>query len=102
MEKCKAHQATKKESREEGGQKRFEQKVYCHLLAKAIIRHGYGFSWVEHEAKREIHTHLNHEVRTIIRNTGKSDCLKLNAQLKKQLKSTLLALPERISITFDM
>ena len=47
LEKCKAYQATKNAS--QGGQKRFEQKVYRDLLAKAIIKHGYGFSWVEHE-----------------------------------------------------
>jgi len=91
--KCKAYQATNKESQEEGGQKRFEQKVYRDLLAKAIMRHGYGFSWVEHEINREIHAYLNNEVRSIGRNTAKVDCLKLQAQLKKQLKSTLLALP---------
>ncbi|KAJ8432109.1 hypothetical protein Cgig2_010233 [Carnegiea gigantea] len=41
LEKCKAYQATK--ASEEGeGEKRFEQKVYHDLLARAIIRHGYS------------------------------------------------------------
>ncbi|KAJ8452450.1 hypothetical protein Cgig2_000039 [Carnegiea gigantea] len=53
-----------------------EQKVYRDLLARAIIRHGYIFSWVEHERNREIHTYLNNEVRTITRDTAKANCLK--------------------------
>jgi len=72
------------------------------LLARAIIRHGYSFSWVEHEGNREIHTFLDNEVRTITRNTAKADCLKLHIQFKKQLKLGLLALPGHISLTFDM
>ena len=99
-EKCKAYQAAK--SSKGGGEKRFEQKVYRDLLARAIIRHGYSFSWVEHEGNREVHTYLNNEVRTITRNTAKADCLKLHAQFKKQLKLALLALPGRISLTCDM
>ncbi|KAL8105488.1 hypothetical protein AgCh_029322 [Apium graveolens] len=39
----------------------FSQTRYRELLSKAIIRHGYSFSWVEHEGNREIHTYLNHE-----------------------------------------
>ena len=41
-------------------------------------------------------------MKTINRNTAKADCLKLHAQLKKQLKATLLALPGLISLTSDM
>ena len=89
-EKCKAYQAAK--SSKGGGEKRFEQKVYRDLLARAIIRHGYSFSWVEHERNRETHTNLDNEVRTITRSTAKADCLKLHAQSKKQLKLALLTL----------
>ncbi|KAJ8438619.1 hypothetical protein Cgig2_017957 [Carnegiea gigantea] len=74
LEKCKAYQAAK--SSEGGGEKMFEQKVYHDLLARAIIRHGHSFSWVEHEGNREIHTSLNNKIRTITRNTAKADCLK--------------------------
>ena len=101
LEKCKAYQATKA-SEERGGEKRFEEKIYRDLLARAIIRHGYSFSWVEHEGNKEIHTYLNNEVRTITRNTTKADCLKLHAQFKKQLKLAFLALPGCISLTCDM
>jgi len=90
LEKCKAYQAAKLS--EGGCEKRFEQKVYCDLLVRAIIRHGYSFSWVEHEGNREIYTYLNNEVRIITRNTAKADCLKLHAQSKKQLKLALLTL----------
>ena len=78
LEKCKAYQSIK--SSEGGGEKRFEQKVYRDLLARAIIRHGYSFAWVEHEGNREILTCLDNEVRIITRNTAKADCLKLHAQ----------------------
>ena len=78
-EKCKAYQAAK--SSKGGGEKRFEQKFYRDLLARAIIRYGYSFSWVEHEGNREIHTYLNNEVRTITRNTARIHELYCYAQL---------------------
>ena len=78
LDKYKAYQSAKS-SEEGGGEKRFEQKIYRDLLARAIIRLGYSFSWVEHEGNKEIHTYLNNEVRTITRNTAKADCLKLHA-----------------------
>ena len=76
LEKYKAYQASKASQR---GQKGFEQKVYHDLLTRVIIRHMYGFSWVENEANRQIHTYLNNEVRSISRNMEKVDHLKLHA-----------------------
>lgn len=80
----------------------YDQQVYRELVAKAIIKHGYGFSWVEHEGNREIHEYLNNQVKSVCRNTAKSDCLKLHKKLKAQLKDTLHKNSGRISLTADM
>lgn len=80
----------------------FDQKVYRELVSKAIIKHRYSFSWVEHEGNRVIHTYLNNQVRTFCRNTIKSYCLKLHATLKTRLKDVLHKVSGRISLTCDM
>ncbi|XVF45848.1 hypothetical protein PTKIN_Ptkin02bG0240000 [Pterospermum kingtungense] len=79
-----------------------DQHAYRELLAKAIIRHGYTFTWVEHEGNREVHAFLNKSVETISRNTIKGDCLKLHKKLKEKLKSDLKGLSSRICLTSDM
>jgi len=82
--------------------KSLNKKFYRNSLAKTIIKQQYSFSGVELEGNREIHTYFNNEVRTITRNIPKANCLKLYAQLEKQLKSALLALARCISLTCDM
>lgn len=80
----------------------FMQTRFRELLSRAIIRHGYTFSWVEHEGNREIHAYLNHEVQSITRNTAKANCIKLHKTLKCQLMKILRNVPGRICLTFDM
>ncbi|KAK1393979.1 hypothetical protein POM88_013035 [Heracleum sosnowskyi] len=80
----------------------FTQTRYIELVSKAIVRHRYAFSWVEHEGNREIHAYLNHEVQSITRNTVKADCLKLHKTLKAQLLKILQTVPGRICLTSDM
>ncbi|KAK9689759.1 hypothetical protein RND81_09G078800 [Saponaria officinalis] len=80
----------------------FDQNVYRDLVARAIIRHGYAFSWVEHDANRQVHTYLNCQVRTITRNTAKADCLKLHKSLMVELLHTLKNVSGRICLTSDM
>ncbi|KAK9668680.1 hypothetical protein RND81_13G077900 [Saponaria officinalis] len=80
----------------------FDQAVYRDLIARAIIQHGYAFSWVELLGNRRIHTYLNCQVRTITRNTAKADCLKLHKSLKVDLLKTLKNVPGRICLTSDM
>ncbi|KAH9622796.1 hypothetical protein KSS87_021221 [Heliosperma pusillum] len=80
----------------------FDQNVYRELVARAIIRHGYAFSWVEHDANRTVHTYLNSQVRTITRNTAKADCLKLHKSLMVELLHILKNVSGRICLTSDM
>ncbi|KAL4351826.1 hypothetical protein GQ457_06G005140 [Hibiscus cannabinus] len=105
LEKCKHYSAYKKSSGVDGEEVEdnvYDQKVYRELVATAIIKHGYAFSWVEHEGNRRIHAYLNNQVRTICRNTAKADCLKLHKSLKNKLKETLHNVSGRISLTCDM
>ncbi|KAK9713847.1 hypothetical protein RND81_06G054700 [Saponaria officinalis] len=80
----------------------FDQMFYRELVARAIIKHGYAFSWVEHSANMLIHTYLNNQVKTITRNTAKADCLKLHKSLKADLVNILKHVPGRIFLTADM
>ncbi|CAN0843769.1 Zinc finger BED domain-containing protein DAYSLEEPER [Linum grandiflorum] len=78
------------------------QEGYREKLAIAVIKHAYSFSWVEHEANRDIHRYLNSSVNPISRNTVKSDILKIHARMKEELKITLQKIPGRICLTSDM
>ncbi|KAL6517377.1 hypothetical protein OROMI_033078 [Orobanche minor] len=100
LKKCSAYKEFQSKCSEE--KKPFNQMVYRDLVARAIIRHGYSFSWVEHEGNREIHAYLNNQTRTICRNTAKADCLKLHENLRGQLKEILRSVPGRICLTSDM
>uniref|UniRef100_A0A803N767 Uncharacterized protein n=1 Tax=Chenopodium quinoa TaxID=63459 RepID=A0A803N767_CHEQI len=80
----------------------FNQIVYRNLVAKAIIKHGYAFSCVEHDGNREIHAYLSDDVKFICRNTAKVGCLKMHTTLKAQLKETLSKVFSRISLACDM
>lgn len=104
LRKCSAYE---KYMKNQGGNasnkgKIFNQIVYRNLVAKAIIKHGYAFSWVEHDGNREIHAYLSDDVKFICRNTAKADCLKMHKTLKAQLKETLSKVSSRISLTCDM
>ncbi|KAL6553826.1 hypothetical protein OROMI_019499 [Orobanche minor] len=100
LKKCKAYLAFKEKDTEV--QQPFDQMVYRDLVAKAIIRHGYAFSWVKHEGNKNFHCYLNKQVRSICRNTAKSDCLALHRQLKLELKEILRCVLGRICLTSDM
>ncbi|KAL6558272.1 hypothetical protein OROMI_018622 [Orobanche minor] len=98
--RCKAYETSKLSQNEEGNV--YDQEVYRDILARAIIKHGYAFSWVEHDGNRRIHTYLNNQVRHICRNTAKADCLKLHSILKADLKNVLSKVSGRICLTCDM
>ncbi|KAL6509187.1 hypothetical protein OROGR_022497 [Orobanche gracilis] len=100
LKKCSSYLVFK--SKSSGEQPHFDQMVYRDLVARAIVRHGYAFSWVEHEDNRDIHAYLNNQVRTICRNTTKCDILKLHKKLKFELKEVLRNVPGRICLTTDM
>ncbi|KAK9698146.1 hypothetical protein RND81_08G085000 [Saponaria officinalis] len=59
LEKCQAYQDyQRKLSPTQRGKAFFDQKTYRDLVAKAIIKHEYPFSWVEHKGIRAIHEYL--------------------------------------------
>uniref|UniRef100_A0A803N5F9 BED-type domain-containing protein n=1 Tax=Chenopodium quinoa TaxID=63459 RepID=A0A803N5F9_CHEQI len=49
LRKCSAYAKHLKNQGGNKGKVTFDQKVYRDLVAKAIIKHGYAFSWVEHD-----------------------------------------------------
>jgi len=102
LDKCPAYQATKATQVASGEATRFDPKIYGELVAKAIVMHGYSFSWIEHKGNRAIHAYLNNQVIQITRNMTKADCLKLKAHLKKKLKDTLVSIPGRTCLTCDL
>ncbi|KAL4339243.1 hypothetical protein GQ457_08G023040 [Hibiscus cannabinus] len=60
IEKCKHYIAYKDSLRADGEKLEdhvYDQKVYRELISKAIIKHGYDFSWVEHEGNRKINAY---------------------------------------------
>ena len=69
-----------------------DQATYREMVALAIIRHNYPFSFAEHENNRLLHCYLNPDVKTICRNTAKSDVI------KKKTDSGFQMLPCRCSI----
>uniref|UniRef100_A0A803MWX8 BED-type domain-containing protein n=1 Tax=Chenopodium quinoa TaxID=63459 RepID=A0A803MWX8_CHEQI len=102
LRKCSAYERHMKNQGVNKGKVIFSQTVYRDLVAKAIIKHGYAFSWVEHDGNREVHAYLNDEVKFISRNTAKADCLRMHKTLKTRLKETLCKVSSRISLTCDM
>ncbi|KAK9714090.1 hypothetical protein RND81_06G071400 [Saponaria officinalis] len=103
LEKCQAYQDYKRKlSPTQRSKAFFDQKIYRDLVAKAIIKHWYPFSWVEHEGNRAIHGYLSDDVKSICRNTAKPDCVKLYTSLKNKLKDTLCNLPGRVCLTYDL
>ncbi|KAK1396594.1 BED-type domain-containing protein [Heracleum sosnowskyi] len=62
MKKCKPYIEFLKTT---GAIPQFTQTRYRELVSKAIVRHVYAFSWVEHKGNGEIHAYLNHEVQSL-------------------------------------
>ncbi|XP_021747940.1 zinc finger BED domain-containing protein RICESLEEPER 2-like [Chenopodium quinoa] len=80
----------------------FDQKEYNKLFARAILKHGYSLSIVEHEGFRELHTYLNSKVRTISRNTILKWCMTEHDVLKQYVRNTFKALSSKVSLTCDV
>ena len=71
-------------------------------MAITAIRHGYPFTFVEHEETRNFIKFLNAEAPPISRNTLKSDVIKVYSKEKEKLKSSLALLGGRICLTLDL
>ncbi|KAH9601923.1 hypothetical protein KSS87_014752 [Heliosperma pusillum] len=82
--------------------KEIDQNLYRELLAEAIMKHGYSFSWVEHDRNRKIHKYLNDNVQHISRNTAKQVCFNMYHSFKLKIKDVFKELPGRICLTSDL
>ncbi|KAK9677476.1 hypothetical protein RND81_11G145400 [Saponaria officinalis] len=69
--------------------KKIDQFHYKEKVALTIIRHGYPFTYAEHEGNRDLHSYLNDNVKFMSRNTAKNYCMKIHKREKKNLKEEL-------------
>ncbi|XP_050253807.1 zinc finger BED domain-containing protein DAYSLEEPER-like [Quercus robur] len=79
-----------------------DQATYREMVALAIIRHNYPFSFAEHETNRLLHCYLNPDVKTICRNTAKSDVIKIYRTEKEILKHDLKSITRRFCLTSNL
>lgn len=82
--------------------KEIDLKVFYQKLAVVIIRHGYSFSIVEHEALQDAFKYLNDYFEPITRNTVKKICMEMHMDMKGKVGNVLKGLPGRICLTCDM
>ncbi len=99
LDKCREY---KKLNSSAASGKEIDQTVFRQLVAEAVIRHGYSFCWVEHEATRKLFKYLNDRVEPISRNTVKKDCLEVHLAVKGKIMHVLKEIPGRICLTSDM
>ena len=79
-----------------------DQATYREMVALAIIRHNYPFSFAEHEKNSLLYCYLNPDVKTIYRNTAKSDVIKIYRREKENLKHDLKSIIGRFCLTSDL
>ena len=81
---------------------KFDQSLYKEMVSLAIIRHGYPFTYVEHEGNRDLHMFLNEECKRISRNTAKNHVIRIHNREKQRLREFMLNVPRNICLTSDM
>ena len=79
-----------------------DHEIYRDKVAIAIVKHDYPFQFVEHIGIRELHLFLNPSVKSISRNTGISDVLKIYRREKEKVKKELELVQGRICLTYDL
>nr|GEV64653.1 zinc finger BED domain-containing protein RICESLEEPER 2-like [Tanacetum cinerariifolium] len=79
-----------------------DQDMYREKMAIAIIQHNYSFSYVEHDATRQLHKFLHRDANHISRNTAKLDVLAIYMMEKANLKLKLEKASNRICFTSDL
>ena len=79
-----------------------DQATYQELVALAIIRHNYPFSFVEYENNRLLHCYLNPNVKIISRNTAKLDEIKIYRRDKENLKHDLKSITSRFCFSSNL
>src|SRR4051812_35575424 len=78
------------------------QEMYREIISEVIVRHNYPFSFVEHEGIVKLLGFLHPDVKSMTRNTAKSDVLKVFRKEKENLKSYLQSIPGKICLTSDL
>ncbi|XP_050919405.1 zinc finger BED domain-containing protein DAYSLEEPER [Lathyrus oleraceus] len=66
-----------------------DQEKYREKISEVIVKHNYPFTFVEHEGIVDLLYFLHPDVKSISRNTAKSDVLKVYRKEKEKLKSYL-------------
>lgn len=83
------------------GISKFDNEHFRELLCSAVIVHDLPFRFVEYERIRAIFEYLRWDVKSVSRNTVKSDILKMHEREKIKIKSMLEKAPGRVSLTSD-
>ena len=96
LEKCPTQENRKEKSCP------LDREMFRELMAVAVIKHGYPFTFVEHEETINFIKFLNVEASTISRNTLKSDEIKVYNKEREKLKSSFALLGGRICLTLDL
>ncbi|XP_071712401.1 zinc finger BED domain-containing protein RICESLEEPER 3-like [Rutidosis leptorrhynchoides] len=81
---------------------RLDQSAYREKVAISIIKHGYPFSYVEHEATRDLHRFLHSGTKTITRDTVKAEVMKIFEREKAILKHKLESITCKICFTSNL
>lgn len=79
-----------------------DQEKYREKISEVIVKHSYPFTFVEHEGIVDLLCFLHPDVKSISRNTAKSDVLKVYRKEKEKLKSYLQLIPGKICLTSDL
>nr|GEV21953.1 zinc finger BED domain-containing protein RICESLEEPER 2-like [Tanacetum cinerariifolium] len=79
-----------------------DQDMYREKMSIAIIQHNHSFSYVEHDATRQLHKFLHRDANPISRNTTKLDVLTIYKREKANLILKLEKVSSRICFTSDL
>ncbi|XXG50881.1 hypothetical protein AAC387_Pa02g4780 [Persea americana] len=80
---------------------KLDQEKFREMVAKAVIRHGYPFEFVEHEGFRDLCSFLNPDAKPISRNDAEADILKMYKKHKEKLHHLLQSVSSRICLTLE-
>jgi len=84
------------------GTRKINQKVHRKLLARAIIKHGLPYNFVEYEGIREWIKYINPDVDMKCRNTTVLNVEKEFIEERDKVKQIMSRIPNRICLTFDV
>ncbi|XP_074293217.1 zinc finger BED domain-containing protein RICESLEEPER 2-like [Silene latifolia] len=82
--------------------KKLDPLVYKEIMAVAIIRHAFSFSYAEYNRNSGLHEGLNESYKPISRNTLRNCCMKIQKREKQILKESMSNLPGKICLTTNI